>query len=121
MVVRYKHWKPTEEDIKNVESLAARGMDEQDIALCLDLYPTTLTRKKAEFKQLEQAIKRGKAKGLANVTAALLKNVKNGNVTAQIFYLKCKGKWKDVHQENTMPKDEALKENENIRNNLKDY
>lgn len=90
-----KYWDPTEEEIKKVESLAARGMEEQDIALCLGINPSTLSHSKAQLEQLAQAIKRGKAKGIAKVTAALLKNVDIGNVTAQIFYLKCQAKWRD--------------------------
>jgi N-acyl-D-aspartate/D-glutamate deacylase len=90
-----KYWDPTEEEIKKVESLAARGMEEQDIALCLGINPSTLSHSKAQLEQLAQAIKRGKAKGIAKVTAALLKNVDIGNVTAQIFYLKCQAKWRE--------------------------
>lgn len=89
-------WIPTEEDIKKVESLAARGMDQQDIALCLGICPQTLSQKKSEFVLLDEAIKRGKAKGIAHVTAQLLKNIDNSNVTAQIFYLKCKAKWREA-------------------------
>jgi hypothetical protein len=96
---RSKTWNPTDEEIQKIESLAARGMEEQHIALCLDIHPCTLSKKKAEFEQLSQAIKRGKAKGIANVTAALLKNVNNGNVTAQIFYLKCQAQWREAREE----------------------
>lgn len=95
---RSKVWTPTEEELQKVEALAARGMEEQHIALCLGICAETLSRKKAEFAQLSQAIKRGKSKGIARVTAALLKNVDNGNVTAQIFYLKCQAQWREPEQ-----------------------
>lgn len=90
-----KFWEPTDEEIMKVESLAARGMQEQQIALCLGIQPETLSRKKSHFEQLDQAIKRGKAKGIAHVTAQLLKNIDNSNVTAQIFYLKTQAGWRE--------------------------
>ena len=37
---------------------------------------------------MSDAIKRGEAKGLAKVTNSLFKSANEGNVTAQIFYLK---------------------------------
>ena len=45
----------------------------------------------------EDAIKRGKAKGIAQVTNSLFTSATDGNVTAQIFYLKNQDPktWKD--------------------------
>ena len=90
-----KYKPPTQEELDKAEELAGLGMDEQNIALCLNLHPHTLSHKKAEFSLLSQAIKRGQAKGIADVTAALKANINLGNVTAQIFYLKAKAKWYD--------------------------
>jgi len=105
-----KFWEPTEEELKKIESLAARGMEQQDIALCLGIRPETLSRKKDVIEQLDQAIKRGKAKGIARVTNALLKNVDIGNVTAQIFYLKTQAGWKEtsINEINIIPQDKAI-------------
>ena len=102
-----KPWIPTAEDIQKVESLASRGMEQQDIALCLGIGESTLYAKMHEIPDFQEAIKRGKAKGIARVTNALLKNVDTGNVTAQIFYLKCQAKWKDT--------EEIKNQNEEIR------
>ena len=100
-MARYNEWKPNQESLEKVESLAARGLSEEQIARCLGIHPDTLSHKKKEYEQLDRAIKDGKAKGVANVTAALLKNVQNGNVTAQIFYLKCQAKWREAKEELT--------------------
>ncbi len=94
-------WIPSEEEIKKVEELASRGMEQQDIALCLGIHPSTLSEKKADFAELNEAVKRGKAKGIALVTQALLNNVSLGNVTAQIFYLKTQAKWREARDDNT--------------------
>lgn len=105
-----KPWIPTEEELKKVESLAARGMEQQDIALCLGIHPGTLSEKKKELSSLNEAIKRGKAKGIARVTQALLKNVDTGNVTAQIFYLKTQAKWREQDAIDHLDMNEFLKQ-----------
>lgn len=102
-------WIPTDEELLKVEALAARGMEEQHIAMCLGIEPETLSRKKGKIDQLNQAVKRGKAKGIARVTQALLKNIDNGNVTAQIFYLKTQACWKETQvNEFIIPQDKAI-------------
>ena len=96
-----KPWIPTEEELQKIESLAARGMEQQDIALCLGIHPSTLSEKKGQLEALNEAIKRGKAKGIAKVTNALLRNIDVGNVTAQIFYLKTQARWKENYEDQT--------------------
>ena len=96
---RKNKWIPSAEELKKVEALASRGMTEENIAHCLGIRPETLSKKKHEFEQLVQAIKRGKAKGIAMVTNELLKNIQLGNVTAQIFYLKSQAGWKEAKDE----------------------
>jgi len=92
-------WIPSDEELEKVESLAARGMTIAQICDCLDIAQSTIYEKTKEYSELAEAIKRGKAKGIALVTAELLKNVKSKNVTAQIFYLKCQAKWKEAKDE----------------------
>ena len=89
----------TPEIIAKVESLAARGMTSEQIADCLGISYQTLNEKSKIYAEFSDAIKQGKAKGIANVTAALLKNVGTGNVAAQIFYLKCQAKWRELELE----------------------
>lgn len=98
-------WIPSEEELEKVKSLAARGMTQVQIADCLGIHPSTFSEKKHSINALDEAFKKGKADGLAAVTAALLKNVSIGNVTAQIFYLKCKGEWKEA--KDTTPEGEG--------------
>ncbi len=106
-------WIPSEEELEKVESLAARGLTQEQIADCIGIHLGTLSAKKSEFDELSEAIKRGKAKGIALVTAELLKNVKAKNVTAQIFYLKCQAKWKEA-------KDETLSDEASLMQKLID-
>lgn len=102
----------TKEMLETVEELAAQGMDQQDIAQCIGLHASTLSEKKNVVPELGEALKKGKARGLERVTKALLNNIDLGNVTAQIFYLKCKGQWKEtnVTEHHVTTHDDAIKE-----------
>ncbi len=115
-------WMPTREELAKVESYGALGMTKRDIARCLDICYMTLNRRTKEFREFSDAIKRGEAKGLAQVTADLLKNVKKGNATAQIFYLKCrgKGKWVDNEELRLLDKRIARMEKQQQLNDHKD-
>jgi hypothetical protein len=90
-------WTPTEERMAQAESLAACGLKLEDLARCLGISYQTMNERRKEYPEFSEAIKRGEAKGIATVASALIKNAKNGNVSAQIFYLKCRGKgmWRD--------------------------
>lgn len=86
----------TEEILETVESYAARGLNQQQIADALGIHVATLCEKKNQHREFYEAIKRGKAKGIAHVANNLLKNVENANVSAQIFYLKVHAGWKET-------------------------
>ena len=76
------------EVLEKIEVLASRGLDQQDIAYCIGIHPTTLSEKKYENEQLQEALKRGKAKGLAQITNALFEQALAGSTGAACFYLK---------------------------------
>jgi len=84
-------------DEKKVESLAAQGLTMEQIAYCLGVAGSTLYKRKVDESEISEAIKRGRAKGIATITNALFQSGKGGNITAQIFYLKNRQpeEWKD--------------------------
>jgi hypothetical protein len=84
-------------DYDRVESLAGQGLSKSEIAYCLGIGVSTLYEKQKKNPDFMDAIKRGKAKGLETVTNALMSNAQDGNVTAQIFYLKNRSpeRWQD--------------------------
>ena len=90
-------YKVTKEILDKVETLAAQGLNELQICHCIGWSKDTLIRKKKQYKELSEAIKRGKSKGIALVTSELLKKIKLGDTTAQIFYLKNRApeEWRD--------------------------
>ena len=93
-----KKWIPTEETYQDIERMAALGLNEQDIAHNLGIEPSTFSRKKDEFDQLDQHITRGRAKGIQKVTGHLMEQIEGGNHQATAFYLKNRRptEWNDI-------------------------
>ncbi len=92
-------YKPTADIRQMVEGMVACGLKRTQIANILDISPTTL---RAHF---EAELKNGDAKAIYNVATSLYKNAttKNsrhqfGDVTAQIFFLKTRAKWREVQR-----------------------
>jgi len=86
-------------DIKpeTVEQLAAQGLGPVQIARALGVSWGVIDRNRKRSKEFNDALENGRAKGLAKVTNSLFKSANDGNVTAQIFYLKNRDEknWKD--------------------------
>ena len=85
-------------DLKKIEKLASKGLTQEQIAYSLGISPMTLSRRKQEEPELEEALARGKAKGIEEVANALFDNALGGNAASQIFYLKARSpeNWKDT-------------------------
>mgnify|MGYP003628349676 FL=1 len=88
--------KPINIDIVELERLAGMGLSERQIASALDISNSTLTRKK-HIKQIEHALKKGRAKAVALVSSKLFDNAMEGKETSAIFFLKNRDpeNWKD--------------------------
>ena len=82
-------WMPP--DLEKVKQLAAIGLNNEQIARALGISPTTLYERKAEYAEFAEAIKDGAAIGVATIGNALFQSAKNGNTTAQVFFMKCRG------------------------------
>ena len=96
-------------DLKQVESLAANGLTQEQIAAALGISESTLHKRKRGNTEFTAAIKRGKAKGIALVTNKLMESIKGGNMTAMIFFLKTQAGWKETNvQEHTGANGEAI-------------
>ena len=99
----------TDEQLLEAKRLAGLGFSEE--SLCKAVFGcsvTTLQRRKKEFANIEQYIRQGKMKSIEEVSSALFdsatgRNGRDPSVSAQIFFLKNKGKeagnpWADVQQ-----------------------
>ena len=81
-------WIPNETSCNQVQEMASRGLTVAQIASCLGISETTLYKKQNEYAEFMDAIKRGRAEGINQVSNALFEKATQGNVTAMIYYLK---------------------------------
>jgi predicted DNA-binding transcriptional regulator AlpA len=87
---------------RKAESLSAKGLTMQQIADCLGLGLSTIYEKYEQYPEFAEAIKRGKAKGVATMTNALFNKGMGGDTGCMIFFLKNRAGWKDKNEtENT--------------------
>jgi len=82
--------KPDPAQRRQVEAMAAYGIPEYDIARALAVDPKTLR------KHYREELDLGETKANAQVAGYLFNAAKNGNVTAQIFWLKTRAKWRET-------------------------
>jgi len=85
-------WKP---DLKKVAELAANGLTNDQLATALGVSESTFYENQASFTEFADAIKKGRAIGISTISNALFEKAKEGNVVAQIFFLKCKAGWRE--------------------------
>lgn len=85
-----KPYTPTPEQRKQVETMSAYGIPGAEIAKVLGIHRATLDRHYRD--ELDRAATMANAK----VAGFLYKNAEAGNVTAQIFWLKTRARWKET-------------------------
>lgn len=81
-------WLPTASICKQANEMASRGLTVSQIADCLGISESTLYGKQNEYIEFLEAIKKGRAEGLNQVSNALFEKAIDGNVTAMIYFLK---------------------------------
>ena len=74
---------------RQVEAMSAYGIPEIDIAGVLGVDPKTL-------RKYYRDVDHGETKANAQVAGYLFNAAKNGNVTAQIFWLKTRARWREA-------------------------
>jgi hypothetical protein len=82
--------KPDPLQRRQVEAMAAYGIPEFDIARVVGVDPKTLR------KHYRDELDLGETKANAQVAGYLYNAAKGGNVTAQIFWLKTRAKWRET-------------------------
>ena len=85
--------KPDPAQRRQVEAMAAYGIPEEDIARVVSIDPKTLR------KHYRDELDLGETKANAQVAGFLFNAARNGNVTAQIFWLKTRASWKETPTE----------------------
>ena len=85
--------KKIEIDLFEVERLAGLGLSEEQIGLALGVSQSTITRRKLDTDDFGDAIKKGRAAGVQHVVNRLREAIDAGNITATLFFLKCRAGW----------------------------
>ena len=86
-------------DVKTVEALSVAGVTQKLIAQILKISEPTLR------KHFREELDTSKARANAVISQALFKNAKDGNVAAQIFWLKTQAGWKERNYHELTGKD----------------
>ena len=86
-------------DVKTVEALSIAGVTQKLIAQILKISEPTLR------KHFREELDTSKARANAVISQALFKNAKDGNVAAQIFWLKTQAGWKEKNYHELTGKD----------------
>jgi len=78
---------------RQVEAMAAYGIPEPNIAAVVGVDPKTLR------KHYRDELDLGETKANAQVAGFLFNSARSGNVTAQIFWLKTRARWRETPTE----------------------
>ena len=96
-------WEPTAEERKLVASLAAYGVRQEEIAAVVSVSVDSLAR------HCRKELDTGAIRANARVAEALYQKAVNGNVTAMIFWLKTRARWRETDRlEVTDPESKPL-------------
>ena len=99
---KYEKWLK-EENLLLLEGWARDGLTDEQIAKNIGITVSTFYEWKKKYSEISESLKKGKEVVDYQVENALLSSALDGNITAQIFWLKNRrpDKWRDK------PKDEA--------------
>ena len=94
----------TDEFLRKVEHLAARGLSQQQVCHALGLSETWWYDAKQKNSEISESFKRGQAKGLAEVSNAIYEQALKGSTGAACFFLKNRDpdRWSDVKSVNAV-------------------
>ena len=97
---KYQYWL-TPEGLTLLEGWARDGLTDEQMAQRMDITAKTLYEWKKQYGKICEALKKGKEVVDYQVENALLSAAREGNTTAQIFWLKNRrpDKWRDKPDE----------------------
>jgi len=92
-------FKVDDEVLETLERLASQGLSNDQIADVLGISRATFYNTKNANLDFLDTLKRGKSKGIDEITNALFEKAKKGDTTSMIFYLKNRDSenWRDRH------------------------
>ncbi len=75
-------------DISRIEELAAQGLSQAEICLCIGISESTLYRRKTDMEVLTEAIKSGRAKAASAIANTLYLMARGGDLGAIVWWEK---------------------------------
>jgi len=84
----------TEEQIKELETLSA-VLNQKQIADYFGIPHRTFQAILERDEEVSASYKKGKSKAIASIAGGLLRQARDGNISAAIFYLKTQAKWSE--------------------------
>lgn len=96
-----KPWKPTPEDLAKIRLYAGLGATHDNIGALMGRSADTLNK----HPEVREALAAGKAEVIAKIAGQLVKKALDGNLTAQIFYLKTQAGWKETNVQEHVGRD----------------
>ena len=82
-------------DYKQVEDLAAQGLMDKEIFYNLGISHDTFYKSIKKNAAFSEAVKRGRARGINQVSNALFQKALTGDNACMIFFLKARADWRD--------------------------
>ena len=120
---KYKEWL-LPENLLRIQGWAMDGLTNEDIAHNMGIAAKTLWEWKCKYSSLSNALKVSKDIADRQIENALFKAAKEGNITAQIFWLKNRkpDKWREQRREQEQQETPVIninfaKASENIEEN----
>ena len=95
-------WKPTPEQLKQIEMSAGYGLTNAQIASLMPIGTTTFQKAIRTQPDVEEALNRGKAKVINAISQTLVERALAGVPAAMIFYLKAVAGWREKDAETTV-------------------
>lgn len=98
----------TDDILKEVEILSGRGLTQEQIYHYYSISRSCWYDNIQYHPELGDAVKRGKAKTVSMVSGRLMDQIRKGNLTAIIFYLKTQARWSEHSTDGDKPPAQAL-------------
>lgn len=85
----------TEDILKEIEVLAGRGLTNEQIFNYYGVGKNFWYESKQANPEIDKAFQRGKSKTISMVSGKLMEKIRQGNLSAIIFYLKTQARWSE--------------------------